>query len=70
VLNDMSAMALSGKGLNRASTMVASRLVEPSAKYHRSDAADAHGDALAPRAPVTVCSTTPWPPSRSTMAAA
>ena len=58
VTKDRSTMASSGNGLNRASSNVASLAVEPSAKYHRSEDADAHADRLAPAGPATLCSTT------------
>src|SRR5687768_17924986 len=70
VENDRSAMASSGNGLYRASSRVASLAVAPSAKYHRVDADDAHGELAVPAGPVIVCSTTALPLPRSTKAAA
>src|SRR5437868_3768937 len=62
-------MASSGNGLNSVSTIVASRSVDPVAKYQWSEAVDAHGVADQPDGPVMASSTAAPPPSRSTTAA-
>src|SRR5688572_18996920 len=54
----------------RSSGLAPSRAVEPSARYHRSDADDAHGAVLKPCGPLICCSTATSPPSNSTRAAA
>ena len=52
MLNETSARASSGNGLNTISTSVASRVVAPSAKYQVSEADDAHGVTLSPCGPL------------------
>src|SRR3712207_5976339 len=54
----------------RSSGFDPSRAVDPSARYQRSDADDAHGAVLNPVGPPICCSTTTSPPSTSTSAAA
>src|SRR4051794_19668044 len=70
VAKPRSTMASSGNGLKRLIDRLASRSVEPDAKYHRSEAVVAQGVATAPLAPETTSSTTAPPPFRSTSAAA
>src|SRR4051812_25299523 len=70
VANDMSTTASSGNGLNRLIDRLASRSVEPVAKYQCGEELDAHGVASQPLGPLTNSSTTAPPPSRSTRAAA
>ena len=63
-------MASSGNGSKSPINSVASRPVEPSAKYQRSDDDEAQGDTENPAGPTTTSSAAAWPPSISTSAAA